>query len=121
MRRFLAAVALTLFAIPALATDHGQWANVDPSIRQWYETRTLTPAAQARLGYRSCCAHADVVKTRFRVSGSGNDQWEWERNGTFERVPDDIIHWDQHAPSGEPVLFAVAGQPVCFFPGQSGI
>lgn len=85
MRAVIATILLVLSA-SANATDHGQWANVDPAIRQWYETRTLTPAAQARIGYRSCCLHADVVKTRFRVSGSGNDQWEWEREGAFERA-----------------------------------
>lgn len=116
----LALASALMLCAPAIARDNGQYANVDPAIRHWYETRTLTPAAQQRFGYKSCCAHADVVKTRFRTLGRA-DQWEWELDGRFEPVPADIIHWDQHAPSGEPVLFAIGGRPVCFFPPAGGI
>ncbi len=30
-------------------------------------------------------------------------------------------NYDEHAPGGEAVLFAVGGQPVCFFTPQGGI
>lgn len=86
----------------------------------WYNTRQLTPAAQERFGFKSCCAHADVVKARFKVSGSGNDEWWWEKDGQWDRVPADIIHWNEDTPDGQPVLFAVGGKPVCFFPGTGG-
>ena len=123
MLRFLV-VAITFIAVfyPMIVSgrDNGQWGNVDPAIRQWYETRELTPEAQKRIGYKSCCAHADVVKTQFRVSRD-NDLWFWQLNGEWVEIPPDIIWWDQHAPSGEPVLFAVGGKPVCFFPPDAGI
>ena len=35
--------------------------------------------------------------------------------------PDDIIHWDQHAPGGKPTLFVFDGNETCFFPGDGGI
>ena len=126
MLRFLV-VAITFIAVfyPMIVSgrDNGQWGNVDPAIRQWYETRELTPAAQKRLHYVSCCAHADVVKTQFRVeAGSAIDQWFWLTDaGSWSEVPTDIIHWHQHSPTGEPVLFAVGGRPVCFFPPDAGI
>lgn len=122
MKLTLTAAAVLLMLVPAAARDNGQYENVDPAVRQWYATRELTPEARLRFGYRSCCAHADVVKTQFRVSrGTASDQWFWLQDGTWAEVPPDIIHPDQHAPSGEPVLFAVGGQPVCFFPPDAGI
>lgn len=113
---------LLLATTAAGATWKAEYASVDPAVRAWYETRTLTEAAHRRFGFKSCCAHADVVKTRFRVSSaSGADEWWWERDGQWLRVPDDIIHWDQHAPDNMPTLFAVGGKPVCFFaPGAGG-
>lgn len=107
---------------PAFARWKPEYAAADPAVRSWYETRELTPAAQKRFGFRSCCAHADVVHTQFKVAGDGHDQWLWQtEDGTFKPVPGDIIHWNEFSPGQEPVMFAVGGQPVCFFPPGGGI
>lgn len=122
MRALLAVTMLVLTVIAAFARNlDGRYDAVPIEIRQWYETRELTAAAQQRFGFKSCCAHSDVVRTKFAVGGRGTDEWWWLANGSWERVPADIIHWTEHAPSGEPVLFAVGNRPTCFFPPRGGI
>jgi hypothetical protein len=118
----LAIAALwAVFSCPAQARDpDGRYAN-SPH-RDWYQTRKLTPAAQKRLFFGSCCAHSDVVKTKFRPTADGDDGWEFVNGkGQWERVPNDIIWWGEDTPTGEPVMFAISGVPVCFFPGSGGI
>ena len=114
---------LMLTTLPLQVPWKPQYADVPPEIRQWYETRTLTPAAEARLHYHSCCAHSDVVKTTFKVNSvNGQDEWWWlDANNTWQRVPDDVIHYDEHAPGGDPVMFAVGQTPTCFYPPNGGI
>ncbi len=107
-----------LLVKPAGAKDKSQWANSPDHVREWYRTRRLTPEANKRFGFWSCCDHSDVVKTRFRVSAAG-DEWWWLEGETWQRVPADIIHWGERTPTGEPILFAVGGKPTCFFPGGS--
>jgi hypothetical protein len=118
-------VILCLFITPAFATWKSEYANSPPEVQEWYRTRTLTPEAQKRFHFVSCCAHSDVVKTKFKVGGAGKDEWYWmdQRDNTWKRVPPDIIHWNQHAPGGQPVLFAFAtnGEPTCFFPPDAGL
>lgn len=73
MRRFLAAVALALFAIPAFATDHGQYAASE--LKTWFDSLAS--------GKGPCCSYADGVTIqdvdwetrdgRFRVKVDG----EW--------------------------------------------
>jgi hypothetical protein len=117
----VAGVALALyFVAPAHARWRSEYANAAPVLRDWFESRELTAAARARFGFASCCAHADVVKTQFRVGGVGQDQWWWLNQSDWQRVPDDIIPWDEHSPTGLPVLFVSGGHPVCFFPPGSG-
>jgi hypothetical protein len=121
MRRLLATLMLVLMTMPAPARDpDGRYANAPH--RDWYQSRKLTPAANARFGFWSCCDHSDVVRTRFRPTKEGGDGWEFvDASGMWARVPDDIIHWGESTPTGEPVLFAVNDKPVCFFPGDGGI
>jgi hypothetical protein len=50
-----------------------------------------------------------------------DDGWEWlnPRNDTWQRVPDDIIHWGEPTPDGQAVAFEYpigSGQLRCFFP-----
>lgn len=108
---------LPLAAPVAIGQQIDRYANTDPAVREWYRTRTLTPQAEKRIGFKSCCDAGDVVHTRFRAEG---DQWLWLKDGQWEIVPSDIIHWGDVTPTGEPVLFAVGGKPVCFFPGAGG-
>lgn len=127
----LALLAALLLA-PAQAEWKPEYAAQPFEVQQWYATRTMTEETRARLGvsWRSCCKHSDVVKTKFFVDKqSGGDVWFWwdadrsaENGGAgWRRVPDDTIHWGEHAPSGEPTLFAYQGIETCFFPGNGGI
>jgi hypothetical protein len=99
-----------------------EYAQADPAVRDWYATRTLTPEAQKRFPFTSCCDHSDVVKTRFMVNRTdGGDEWFWLDDGKWRRIPPDIVHTDEHAPSGRGVLFIYEDEPTCFFPPGGGI
>lgn len=112
---------LALMTTAAQARWKAEYAQAPQATRDWYQSRELTEAAQLRFHFKSCCAHSDVVKTKFKVGGAGSDEWWWLNGETWSRIPSDIIHWDQHSPNGEAVLFAVGGNPVCFFPPDGGI
>lgn len=104
----------------AIARDpDGRYAN-SPN-KDWYNNAETTLRSRARLGFVSCCAHSDVVKTRFRVAKDGGDGWEYWDGDTWREVPPDIIHHDKSAPGGEPVMFAISGRPTCFFKPSGGI
>lgn len=114
--------AMFVLASKASATDNGQFAQVPQSIRDWYASAELTPEAQKRFHFKSCCAKADVVRTQFRVGANGDDTWEYLDANVWKIVPPDIIQWGKHAPDGQPTLFVVASAgPVCFFPPEGGI
>ena len=123
---WLAALICALAMIALLSPGFSRWrpeyAELPQATREWFRTRTLTPAAQARFNFSNCCDHADVVDTKFRVDKTtGNDQWWWLNGTQWQRVPDDIIHWDQHHPEGKAILFVAPSKlPVCFFPPESG-
>jgi hypothetical protein len=92
----------------------------------WFERQTLNPATMKRLavGWDSCCLGSEVVKTQFRVDKTSyGDEWFYMRDGTWKRVPDDTIHWGQHAPGGQATLFVyfMTGEETCFYPPQEGI
>lgn len=106
----------------ASATWKPEYAAAPQEIQDWYRAAELTPAAQKRFPWKSCCAHADVVRTRFRVNRvDGEDEWDWLDGATWKRIPPDIIHIDKHAPDGQPTLFVIQGNPVCFFTPEGGI
>ena len=109
-------------ALLLLATWKPEYAQLPQAVQDWYESRTLTPAAESRFHFHSCCAHSDVVKTKFKVGGVGNDEWWWlDPDSKWQRVPEDVIHWEEHAPNGEPTMFAIGSTPTCFFPPNAGI
>jgi hypothetical protein len=66
----------------------------------------------------------DVVRTQFRVeqdgSAEGHDIWFYLKDGKWNRVPDDIIQWGEHAPDKQATLFIYqsTGQELCFYPPQ---
>lgn len=123
----LALACLTVYeARHAHGRDNGQWEQVDPAVRNWYDTREITDATQKRLGvqWKSCCKHADVVRSQFRVNkADGEDEWFYMTDaGAWKRIPPDIIHWDEHAPDGQPTLFVDSTRgELCFFPPDGGI
>jgi len=116
---------IMLLLLTAIANAHWkpEYAQNDKATKDWFESRTLTPAAEAEFHFHSCCNNADRVQTQFKVNKvNGADEWYYlDDDKHFVRVPDYIIHWDEHAPDGSPVLFAVGGRPVCFFPPDGGI
>jgi hypothetical protein len=121
----LLALVLLIFmnlARNAHATWKPEYANAPPEVQNWYRAAQLTEAAQKRFGFKSCCAHSDVVKTSFRVDkATAGDQWYWLKDGEWIQVPSDIIHWGESAPDRQPTLFAVGSLPTCFFPGEGGL
>lgn len=138
MRRFLAAhfrapahpwlkfFAIVLFAcVCVVAIAQAEWkpeyANASPEVQAWYRNAELTPEAQKRFPFQKCCDHADVYRTQFKVDkASGRDEWWYFDMGDWKRIPDDIVHVDEHAPDNQPTLFIYHGQETCFFPGGAG-
>jgi hypothetical protein len=115
-------LALLGFAHKANATWKPEYANAPQEAQDWYRNAQLTDSAQKRFGFKSCCAHSDVVKTTFRVdNASGDDAWYWLNDGEWHQIPSDVIHWGESAPGGEPTLFAIGNLPTCFFPGEGGL
>jgi len=118
---FAAILALLYLAYPARATWKPQYAQAPQEVQDWYARAELTPEAQQRFHFKSCCAKADVVRTKFKVDRTtGADVWQWLDGETWRVVPPDIIHGEQRAPGGEPIMFVVGGNPVCFFIPESG-
>ena len=99
-----------------------EYAGQPADVQQWYQNAELTKAAQSRFPFKKCCDHADEVKTRFNVNKTtAGDEWFWLDGENWRRIPDDVIHWGQHAPNGQPTLFVYDGRETCFFPGDGGI
>jgi len=99
-----------------------EYASQPAEVQQWYQNAELTKAAQARFPFKKCCDNADVVKARFNVNKTtAGDEWYWLDGENWRRIPDDIIHWEERAPNGQPTLFVYDGRETCFFPGDGGI
>jgi hypothetical protein len=114
----------------ACNNDHGRHHGIHlclaGEVRQLVRAANAQPATMKRLavGWDSCCLGSEVVKTQFRVDKTSyGDEWFYMRDGTWKRVPDDTIHWGQHAPGGQATLFVyfMTGEETCFYPPQEGI
>jgi hypothetical protein len=110
----------TASALMGLALSWPAWSD------SWFEQQSLNPATQKRLnvGWNSCCLGSEVVKTQFRVNKTDyGDEWYYMKDGAWKRVPDDTIHWGQHAPGGQATLFIyfMTGDETCFYPPEEGI
>jgi hypothetical protein len=117
-----AAIVATMLATRVGATWKPEYADQPLEVQAWYRNAELTKAAQVRFPFKKCCDHSDVVKTKFNVNRtSAGDEWYWLDGEQWRRVPDDIIHWNESAPSGLPTLFIYNGKETCFFPGDGGI
>lgn len=119
MRWMRALGFLILFIVPGST----EWDGVKGPNSAWYEAQQINPEAQVRLGvsWKSCCAHSDVVKTRFRVNrDTADDEWFWLDGNTWRPISPDIVHWNDPTPDRQPVLFVYSGKPTCFYPGDSG-
>lgn len=122
MFRVLSAIAaVVVSASLAQATWKPEYAQASPEVQAWYRNAKITERAQHRFTWKNCCDHADVVRTKFRVSHeSGADEWWWLDGETWRRVPDDIIHFGEAAPDGSATLFVYKGEPTCFYPPEGG-
>jgi hypothetical protein len=104
----------------------GQYAQADSATREWYKSQKINPAARQRMGHAwsSCCERGEVFRTKFRGGDGphGSDEWWYLKNGQWKRIPDDVIHWDEHAPDKRPTLFLFNGngEELCFYPGEDG-
>jgi hypothetical protein len=110
----------TTAALSAMAVAWPAWAE------GWFDRQMLNPATVKRLnvGWNSCCLGSEVVKTQFRVNRTSyGDEWFYLKDDAWKRVPDDTIHWGQHAPGGQATLFVyfMTGDETCFYPPQEGI
>ena len=122
MIRFITYLLLPL-PIVAQVRWKAEYAELPKEVQDWYLAQKLTPEAQRRFNFVSCCGKSDTVKTQFRVTKSnGYDEWWWlNKANKWERVPDDVIHWGEATPTGEAILFTTYdGNPTCFYPPQSG-
>ena len=124
-KRYLCFSALMGFGL-VISTAHARWkpeyASAPQAVQDWYRNAELTPRARFRFAFKKCCEHADVVKTQFRVNrANAGDEWYWLDGSDWRRVPDDIIHWGETAPSKQPTLFVYQGKETCFWPGESGL
>lgn len=119
MRVALAALAAMMTLVPVLARDNGQYDNVDPRVRQWFQTRKVPGGPNAGM---ICCNISDGVYaeedireghywTRF-VTPAGPSGWL--------QVPDELV-LPEGNPNGVPVVWfwLDSGHPVirCFAPG----
>lgn len=130
----LAIIAIAfLIVLSRMTAAHADWkpqyASEPQYIQDWYQSATLTEAAQKRFNFVMCCSAAEVVKTQFRVDRkNGADAWFYWKNDHWEEIPSDIIHWNESAPDNKPTLFALdhdvlgakKGDLTCFYPGSGG-
>src|SRR5258708_22909727 len=89
---------LVLVASPVIARDNGQYAQVDPKVREWFRNQ-LSPKTGG-----NCCNEADGVYAEEDVRG----EHYWTRfpqsNGEWMQVPDDVVIKDPNR-NGAPVVW----------------
>ncbi|HET9285718.1 MAG TPA: hypothetical protein VFR24_27515 [Candidatus Angelobacter sp.] len=138
---FLCVLSLTWALAPAQATYKPEYEAAPQAVREWFQHQLIMPAAQPRLGWVSCCDHADRLRTKF-VGTNNGDTWYYytdpnctQKGCKLARIPDDVIHpeeiraldpkddqlpeFDQMREEG--VLMIFASKVTCFWPPQTGI
>lgn len=102
-----------------------EYAQLSPSIQQWYKDAKMTPDTKKRLdkAWWGCCDEGDVVPdAEFKVvpgSAGKEDEWWYQRPGTdWKLIHPDTVHWGESAPNGKSTLFLynVTGEELCFYP-----
>jgi hypothetical protein len=112
----LAVVLGLLLTVPAYAIDNGQYENVPPHIRQWFET------AKNKAGV-PCCSIADGMPTEFDLREGGY----WVPNpgnpaAPWVQVPPEAIINHPGNPTGTAVIWWASSYTFirCFVPGAEG-
>lgn len=113
-------IALMMFVSTCNATWKPEYSNTPKEWLDWFNGAQLTPQAQARIGYTSCCQHSDRFVTKFRPEGG---HWYFEDEGQWKLIPDDTVHeTDPNMPAQlrhEGVLFIYNGLVTCFWPPET--
>lgn len=109
-------LALLLFSTTAFARDNGQWEDVPPNIRQWFQS-----LMQPDLPHMSCCGSADAYEAdNFEVKGDQyvaiiTDGRGVIPNGTRILIPNNKMKWDEGNPTGHGIVFIGSqGQVFCY-------
>lgn len=101
------------YFVKAHARDLGQWKDVDPAIREWYQS-LMRPDAPSS----SCCGEADAYyadkievrdgRTFVTITDDRDDALLGRPHiptGTEIEVPPEKLKWDRSNPTGHNVLF----------------
>jgi len=88
MIRVTLGLLLTLFLVPAFARDNGQYADVAPEIRKWFDGLTDSKGS-------GCCSTADGLRLK---TDALDPEWEClvkkcrvKISGEWYDVPDDAL------------------------------
>lgn len=109
--------------------DSGQWENVDPATREWFQTLMMPDAPKT-----SCCGEADAywcdaITVRYghtfcRITDDRVDG-PLKRShidvGTEIEIPDHKLKWDRGNPTGHSIVFMSAQRFVYCFVQGTGI
>lgn len=118
---------LMLAAHLARARDLGQWQNVDPAVKVWFETLMQPDVPTA-----SCCGEADAYwcddvhvrdgKTFCAITDDRPDgplQRPHREIGTEIEIPNHKLKWDRGNPTGHSIVFLSREDFVfCFVQGS---
>lgn len=87
--RWVLVAALMFLAAPVMGRDNGQYAQVDPETREWFQG--LRPGGGQGV---PCCADADGTSDPNWVGKKGDDgNWHYsvQLGGKWVDVPDDAV------------------------------
>jgi hypothetical protein len=121
--------ALALLLSPAFAHDDGQWGNVDPAVKDWYEHLMQPDVPTA-----SCCGQADAYwcddvsvrhgHTFCKITDNRPDEPRMRPHipvGTEFEIPDNKLKWDRGNPTGHFIIFLSRSGYVYCFVQSSGV
>lgn len=91
---------LCLITTPALSFDNGQYKNVDPKIRDWFEKQRSPNGVP-------CCSVADGHSTTWRKSETEGYEYEVPIEGDWVPVPNEVIIRNANNPTGEAIVWFV--------------
>ncbi len=107
----LAAIVALALMTPVLARDNGQFSNVPPDIRAWFES------VRSKNGI-PCCDIGDGHRTDYDMRAS---HYYVPINGKWIQVPDDAVVENYGNPTGDAVVWYTEFKDAviirCFVPG----
>src|SRR5260370_22534817 len=97
----------------ARRADNGQWKDLPPSVREWFQSPKIKP----------CCALADGTRTEWEIKDGGYYgpvPWHPPGHEYWERVPDNAIITSEGNPVGQALIWYGPNFIRCFVPGGGG-